>query len=253
MKGPVVLLTDFGHRDPYVGVVKGVILSLCPKAALVDLCHELPPQDVGAAAFALRAGAGYFPKGSLFVCVVDPGVGSRRRILWARTADQQFLAPDNGLLGWLKDPVIEFRSLENSGLWLPERSATFHGRDIFAPVAGRLAAGLRPERLGPRVEDVQPNPFPQPASGRTGVRGSILLVDRFGNAVTNLSLSHVACRGGIVFKGRRLPLLHHYAEARPGEPLALIGSSGYLELSVRNGDFGRRFRARPGDPVHARN
>ncbi|MBI5241996.1 MAG: SAM-dependent chlorinase/fluorinase [Elusimicrobia bacterium] len=249
---PIVLLSDFGLRDSYVGVMKGVILGFQPKAVIVDLCHELPPQDVDAAAFSLRVSTRYFPKGSLFVCVVDPGVGSRRRIIWARTAGQQFLAPDNGSLGWLKDPVLECRSLENSGLWLPELSATFHGRDIFAPVAGRLAAGLKPERLGPEAADIQDNPFPQPRSDAKGVHGSLLLIDRFGNAVTNLSPSHVASRGMVVFKGRRLPLRHHYTEVQPGEALALIGSSGYLELSIRNGDFGRACKARPGDPVHAR-
>ena len=252
MKGPIVLLTDFGHHDPYVGVMKGVILSFCPKAALVDLCHEIPPQDITAAAFTLRVSAPYFPKGSLFVCVVDPGVGSQRRILWLRTARHQFLAPDNGLLSWVQDPVAEVRSVENSGLWLPEVSATFHGRDVFAPVAGRLAAGLRPDKLGPKVEDYQSPPFPQPQCDKKGVHGRILLIDRFGNAVTNLSPSHAASCREVVCKGRRLPLLNHYAEAKPHEALALIGSSGYLELSICHGDFSRACKARPGDPVHAR-
>ena len=112
MSGPIALLTDFSLRDPYAGVMKGVILSFCPKAAIVDLCHEIGPQDVGAAAFALRVSVPYFPKGTLFVCVVDPGVGSQRRILWARTAKHRFLAPDNGLLSWVKDPFLEISSVE---------------------------------------------------------------------------------------------------------------------------------------------
>jgi len=250
--GPIVLLSDFGHHDPYVGVMKGVILSFCPKAAIVDLGHELPPQDVTAAAFTLRVSAPYFPKGSLFVCVVDPGVGSQRRILWARTARHQFLAPDNGLLSWVQEPFIEVRSVENRRLWLPQVSATFHGRDIFAPVAGRLGAGLKPRELGPQAADFQRLPFPEPSLDRRGVRGSILMIDRFGNAITNLRPEHLAFASSVACKGRCLPLRRHYAEAKTKEPLALIGSSGYLELSIRNGDFSRAFQARPGDQVHAR-
>ncbi|MCX5796624.1 MAG: SAM-dependent chlorinase/fluorinase [Elusimicrobia bacterium] len=251
--GPIVLLSDFGHHDPYVGVMKGVILSFCPKAVIVDLCHEIPPQDVKTAAFWLRVSVPYFPKGSLFVCVVDPGVGSQRRILCARTARHQFLAPDNGLLSWVKDPLVEIRSVENKKLWLPTVSATFHGRDIFAPVAGRLAAGLKTSRLGPKVANIQRLPFPRPRRDKQGVNGEILIIDRFGNAVTNLSAKDVASSETLSFKGRRLPLRSHYAEAKPKEALALIGSSGYLELSIRNGDFSRARKARPGDQVHARN
>jgi S-adenosylmethionine hydrolase len=252
MSGPIAIMTDFGLHDAYVGVVKGVILSFCPKAAIMDLCHEIPPQDITAAAFTLRVSAPYFPKGTLFVCIVDPGVGSKRRILWARTAKHQFLAPDNGLLSWITDPFLEVRCVQNSGLWLPEISATFHGRDVFAPTAGRLAAGLRPQRLGPKIKDFQNMPFPQPQSDQEGVHGKILLIDRFGNAVTNLAPSHVASCQGVIFKGHRLPMRNHYAEAKPKEALALIGSSGYLELSIRNGDFSRAFQARPGNQVHAR-
>jgi S-adenosylmethionine hydrolase len=246
-------MTDFGLDDAYVGVVKGVILSFRPQAVIVDLCHEIPPQDIMAAAFNLRVSAPYFPKGTLFVCVVDPGVGSQRRILWARTAKHQFLVPDNGLLSWVQEPFKEIRSVENRSLWLPEISATFHGRDIFAPVAGRLAAGLKPRELGPKAADFQRLPFPEPRPERRGVRGEILIIDRFGNAVTNLLPKHIASCRSVSCKGRRLPLRNHYAKARPTEPLALIGSSGWLELSIRNGNFSRAFQARPGDQVHARN
>ena len=249
---PIALLTDFGRQDPYVGVMKGVVLSFCPQAVIVDLCHEVPPQDVDAAAFFLRASAPYFPQGTLFVCVVDPGVGSGRRILWARTARHRFLAPDNGLLGWLKAPLLEVRSVEDRGLFLPEVSATFHGRDIFAPVAGRLAQGLPPGRLGPRIQVYERRPFPVPRKSARGVSGRILLVDRFGSAVTNLAAEHLGSAKFVSFKGRRLPLRSHYAQAKPLEPLAIIGSSGCLELALRGGDFSRAFKARPGDEVHAR-
>jgi S-adenosylmethionine hydrolase len=232
--------------------MKGVLLSYCPKAVVVDLCHEIPPQEVAAAAFTLRASVAYFPKGSLFVCVVDPGVGSRRRILWARTARHQFLAPDNGLLSWVETPFAEIRSVENRKSWRPQVSATFHGRDIFAPAAGRLAAGLRPSALGPTIADFRRLPLPEPRRDKRGARGEILWIDRFGNAITNIpSRQAVSCRWALC-RGRRLPLRRHYAEAEPGRPLALIGSSGFLELSIRNGDFSRACKARPGDIVHAR-
>ena len=251
MSAPIAILTDFGQHDAYVGVMKGVILSFCPAAVIVDLCHEIPPQEVTAAAFALRASAAYFPKGTVFVCVVDPGVGSQRRILWARTARHQFLAPDNGLLSWVPTPFREIRALENSKLWLSAVSATFQGRDIFAPVAGRLAAGLKPSALGPRITDFQRRPFPQPRCDKKGVRGEILVVDRFGNAATNLLPEHLKSCRYVFCKGRRLPLRRHYAQAQPKEPLALIGSTGFLELSIRNGDFCRAFKAGPGDIVNA--
>ena len=252
MNSPIVLLTDFGLRDPYAGIVKGVILSKAPKAAIVDLCHELPPRDARAAAFMLRVSVPYFPKGSLFVCVVDPGVGSSRRILWARTKKHQFLAPDNGLLSWLEDPVLELRSVQNEALFLPRVSATFHGRDVFAPVAGRLAAGLSPSRLGPAAREMVQCPWPAPERRGESARGEVLWVDRFGNAVTNLTSKEVAPTARIVFKGRSLGRVRgHYAQAGKGEALALFGSSGHVELSIRDGDFAARFKARLGDPVES--
>jgi S-adenosylmethionine hydrolase len=136
---------------------------------------------------------------------------------------------------------------------LPQASATFHGRDIFAPAAGRLAAGLKPTLLGPKVADLQRLPFPQPRRGKRDTKGEILVIDHFGNAITNLTAEHAASCRTVSCKGRRLPLRRHYAEAEPKEALALIGSSGQIELSIRNGDFSRAAKARPGDQVHARN
>lgn len=248
-----MLLTDFGQRDPYVGVMKGVILARAPKAAVVDLCHEIRPQDVRGAAFALRISVPYFPKGSLFVAVVDPGVGSGRRILWARTKNHQFLAPDNGLLSWLEGPILELRSVENSALFLPRVSATFHGRDIFAPVAARLSRGLAPKRLGPAVSDYVRIPLSVPGRTAAGVRGEVLWIDRFGNAVTNLRREHAKDSGRVLFRGRPVAVCGHYAQAPAGRPLALIGSSGFLELSIRGGDFAERHKARPGDKIEYRN
>jgi S-adenosylmethionine hydrolase len=254
VKPPIVLLTDFGGQDPYVGVMKGVILAHAPGAQLVDLCHEVPPQDVRGAAFQLMVTASFFPKGTLFVAVVDPGVGSRRRILWARTARHQFLAPDNGVLSWLEDAesVLEIREVTNRKLWLPVVSSTFHGRDVFAPVAGRLHQGLEPRLLGPQVRVIVRLPFPGVTRGRGGTRGEILSFDRFGNAITNLRRGDVKNGSRITFRGRALPRAAHYGEAARGKPAAVIGSAGFLELSVREGDFRGRYKAKVGDPVESR-
>lgn len=237
-------MTDFGLKDSFVGVMKGVLAVRARKARAIDLTHDLPPQDVSCAALTLMTAVPYFPRSSLFVSVVDPGVGSKRRILWARTKSHSFLAPDNGLLSWIPEPVLEFRSVENRSLFLPNVSGTFHGRDIFAPVAAALWRGLSPSKLGPEISD--PVTLPWPSEGR------IMAFDRFGNAVTSIRASSVG-RGDIRHGSRSLgPLRTHYAEVPEGRPLAVAGSSGLVELSVRGGDYSARTRARIGDPVHVR-
>lgn len=253
--GPVVLLTDFGHRDPFVGVMKGVILSRAPKASIVDLCHEIPPQDVSAAALALRTSVGYFPPGSIFVAVVDPGVGSKRRVLWARSRNKQFVGPDNGIFSWLNgdEKIIETRSVVNDNYFASDVSTTFHGRDIFAPLAAALSKTLSPSKLGPVIDDPVVLPWPSPKRAKSSVEGVILSFDRFGNAVTNLPSAEVPPGARLVHKGRDLgPLRAHYAEVPPGRPLAVAGSAGLVELSRRDGDYAATTRARKGDHVHVR-
>ncbi len=253
--GPAVLLTDFGLRDPYAGIVKGVILAHAPKADIVDLGHELDPQDLRGAALALRAAAPFFPERALFVVVVDPGVGSPRRILWARSRSRQYLVPDNGVLSWLdKDeaPVV-WRAVRNPAWFLPAASSVFHGRDRFAPVAAALLNGVSPAALGPRIHDPVRLPWPEPKASRTGLSGEILSFDRFGNAVTSIPSSRVPSGARVFHRGRGLgPLRSFYAEVPRGRVLAVAGSSGLVELSTREGDYRARTRARPGDPVHVR-
>ncbi|MBI5630958.1 MAG: SAM-dependent chlorinase/fluorinase [Elusimicrobia bacterium] len=250
MAAPIVLLTDFGARDSYAGIMKGVIASLSPRALVIDLCHEIPAQDVRAAAFQLRAGAPYFPKNAIFLCVVDPGVGSARKIIWARTAEHQFLAPDNGLLSWLESPILEIRELSNPKLWLSQVSATFQGRDILAPAAGHLSRGGKPAALGPRTAEMRRIPFPRALAASGRVKGEILCVDHFGNAVTNISRAELPHAWPIQFRGRHVGAIRsHYASVPAGASLALFGSSGFLELSVRQGSFAREFKASVGDPV----
>lgn len=240
MDKSIALLTDFGHRDPFVGVMKGVIASRAPNARVIDLCHDIAPGDIPAAALALRASVPYFPKGTLFVTVVDPGVGSRRRVVFARTKQHGFLAPDNGVLSWVPDKLVECHAVTNHSLFLSPVSGTFHGRDIFAPVAAALIRSSKPPFLGPRISDVLKAPWPS---------DRLISFDRFGNAVT--SIPSKATRS-ILYKGRRYAVQSHYAAVPSGKPLAVAGSAGLVELSVRDGDFRARFKARPGDPVHAR-
>lgn len=252
MPPPVALLTDFGSRDPYVGMMKGVILSRAPAARIIDLCHEIPPQDVATAAFHLMTSAPYFPDDTLFVVVVDPGVGSDRRVLWARGERHQFLFPDNGVLGYLetREHLREAREVSNPELRLPKPSSTFHGRDIFSPAAGALAAGARPESLGPAAAGWKSLMLPRAERLGGRWRGRIIHIDHFGNAVTNLQAEHLRPGSRVRFGRQSLgPARRFYAEVPEGKPLALIGSSGFLELSLRGGDFARRRRARPGDPV----
>jgi len=253
---PIVLLTDFGLEDPFVGIMKGVILARAPKAALVDLSHGIAPQDVAGAARTLRTSAAYFPVGAVFVAVVDPGVGSARRILWARSRRHQFLAPDNGVLSWLDgdDALLETRSVESEKYFLRPASATFHGRDKFAPLAAALSCGLAAAGLGPRIADAVRLDWPEPTASSAALRGVVLGFDRFGNALTNLPSARVPRGARLTHRGRDLgPLRAHYAEVPRGRPLAVAGSAGLVELSAREDDFRARFRAKPGDPVHVRN
>jgi S-adenosylmethionine hydrolase len=256
----VTLLTDFGQGDPFVGIMKGVILSRCPAVAIVDLCHEVPPQHILAGAFLLHTATPFFPPGTIHVAVVDPGVGSSRRALAARLGGQVFVAPDNGLLSYALEgaPVETVRVITARNLCLPEVSATFHGRDVFASVAGYLAGGLPLEQVGPELADPVRLPIPRPRV-EAGVRatGEVLWIDRFGNCITTIS-QHVL---GLLLAGaqgearvfvRDRPVgsvLTYFAEAGRGEPGALIGSTGHLELYMAQGNLAAAWGIAPGDPV----
>lgn len=255
----ISLLTDFGTADAYAGVMHGVIAGIAPWVRVVDLTHEVAPQDVTGAAFLLDTAAPYFPPGTIHVCVVDPGVGSSRRILCVTTARATFLAPDNGLLTRVLDREgagAVVRSVENRALFLPEVSRTFHGRDVFAPVAARLATGLDPAEVGPVVHDPVRLPLPPDrrlAAGR--VVGEVVHVDRFGNLVTNLltaglGRSVAAARvGGTDVPG---PVSDTYAERPEGAVLLITGSTGHLEVSVRGGSARERLGVGRGAAVEVR-
>ena len=248
-QAPVVtLLTDFGLRDPYVGVMKGVILSICPAARIVDLCHDVPPQDIATASRALTANARYFPEGTIFVAIVDPGVGSDRAAVALRADDRFFLGPDNGLLA-----ALDFEKavrIQNKAVMLNPVSKTFHGRDVFAPAAAHLARGVKLDYLGPPLERLEELELPEPRLTRAGLVGEVVWIDRFGNLVTNLPAERFK-EGAAVRLGRRWigKVMTTYASVKPGELTAVIGSSGTLEIAVRDGDAHSATGASIGAPV----
>lgn len=248
----VVFLTDFGLRDHYVGVMKGVVLSLSPEVVPVDLSHEVAPQDVAEGAYLLGAAYQYFPEGTIFVAVVDPGVGTERRGLCVVAEGRFFVGPDNGLFTLVYDRAREFSAyeLQDESYFLPETSTTFHGRDVFAPVAAHLARGVAPSEFGPLVVDPVRLPWPRVQIGPKEIRGTVIHVDRFGNLITNITVEDLQGKPvkAVHFAGHCLPFKRTYAEVEPGEPLALIGSDGLLELAVSMGSaaavFGREGEVR---------
>ena len=241
----VTLTTDFGARDYYVGAVKGVILSIAPDAHLVDLTHEIPPQDVLAGAFVLRHAAREFPPGTVHLAVVDPGVGSSRRSLAARGRDQYWVGPDNGLFSFAFDtPGSEVRTIDAPVLTGARRSATFHGRDLFAPIAAHLSRGLSLSAVGPPVTDPVQLEGLTPQRCGERIEGQILHVDRFGNLVTSISAADLAgwedrLRIHLSPDCRLERLCRTYADVPPGELLARIGSADLLEISVNGGSAAR--------------
>ncbi len=229
VSGLVCLLTDFGLRDPYVGIMKGVIKQHHLAADLVDLCHEVPAQNLLLGGMFLRAAVGRFPRGSIHLAVVDPGVGTSRRILALCAHDCIWLAPDNGLLQPMFCPEMELRAVDLQALALKPESQTFHGRDLFAPLAGMLARGRYGFRaLGPKVND----PVSLPATEHSGPR--VIHVDHFGNLITNVTAQEIQEQqfGSVLIAGRKLPLSTLYQGTPVGEALALINSYGLLEIAV---------------------
>lgn len=238
----VTLLTDFGTADGYVAAMKGVLRRIAPGAALDDAGHDLPQGDVLRAAWALSRYWDRYPVGSVHLVVVDPGVGTERRAL-AVEADERFLVvPDNGVVSRVLDGAEEWRAVETveEAYLASDRSSTFHGRDVFAPVAAHLALGVDLEELGPPVTDPVIFHEPVPTREDDRIRGRIVVVDRFGNLVSNIPAEAVAPGDRVEVAGRRLVLEETYASVDPGEPLALVNSAGRLEIAVRNGSAARK-------------
>jgi len=253
----VTLTTDFGTRDPWVGIMKGVILDICPEARLVDLSHDIAPQDVLEGALCLEAAADFFPAGTIHLAVVDPGVGSSRRPLALRAAGRCYVGPDNGLFTLVieRAGAVEAVELTAREYRLPAVSRTFHGRDLFAPAAAHLASGVPLGRLGPAVTD--PVRLALPPARREGglIVGQVIGVDRFGNFLTSVTeedLTSLEGPQGLVVEigGIRVGApLAAYADARAGEPGAIVGSTGRLEIYVRGGSAQSTLALGRGTPV----
>jgi hypothetical protein len=250
----ITLTTDFGLADGYAAAMKGVILSRAPRATVVDLSHEIAPFDVHHAAFVLRQAAPYFPPGVVHVCVVDPGVGGPRRGLAIAAQRQLFVGPDNGVFTPFLNEAARVFELTNPDLWLPQAGATFHGRDLFAPTAVHLAQGLPPADCGPPVTDAVRLPAWEVRREGDAFVAAVVHVDRFGNAITGLTSERLAELGADSLRaqlptGEVVPLRRAYADVLPGEPLTLVGSSGLLEIAVREGSAAQRFGLTRGAPI----
>ncbi|MCC6763345.1 MAG: SAM-dependent chlorinase/fluorinase [Deltaproteobacteria bacterium] len=253
----VTLTSDFGTRDAFVGIMKGVILRTAPAARLVDLTHDVPPQNVLAGAYALAGAARWFPRGTIHVAVVDPGVGARRRALLVETTNAWFVGPDNGLLS-LAAPAAAVRrvfDVSRSPVRLRPVSRTFHGRDVFAPVAAALAAGVDPRTLGTPLRAIARLRTPAPRRHGGKLVGTVLWADGFGNLATNVGRAHLARaaflgrRLSITIEGHVLPFRPSYASVPAGRALALVNSSDVLEIAVNRGSAAERFDVRPGTTV----
>lgn len=253
----ITLTTDFGTGSPYVGQIKGVILSIHPMAVLVDVTHSIAPQDVRQGALVLEDVTPRFPVGSIHVAVVDPGVGTDRRILAAEIGRRYYVAPDNGLLGRLlvSDPAARVVALTKPEFWLPDVSATFHGRDVLAPVAAHLSLGTALDDVGEACDQPVQLSWPQVAVEKQRLLGEVIAIDTFGNLITNIPPDVLAAAGApdaatVQCGGRTISgIVAAYGQRRPGTLVALAGSSHRLEIAVVNGNAAVELRAGVGDAV----
>jgi len=257
MSQTIALLTDFGLQDNYAGIMKGVILKINPRVQLVDITHQIGPQNILQGALALKTAYSYFPEKTIFVCVVDPGVGSRRRALIVQTQRYTFLAPDNGLL----DPTLKIEkpkaicTITNDRYFLKPVSQTFHGRDVFAPAAAYLSKGISPKNMGSVIQKILSLDLPAPRLDRSHqtITGTILDIDHFGNLITNIEKHHLSLfKKSFRIKIKRKVIrrtVSAYSESKAGEVFAIFGSKGYLEIFVNRGSAAGVLKVRRGEPI----
>ena len=256
----VTLLSDFGLKDPYVAEMKAIILSIHPQARIVDITHEIEKFNIRMGAFVLASATPYFPAGTIHVAVVDPGVGTKRRPIIVETKRSYYVGPDNGLLmlAAQKEGIGYVYHVNNPQYMLPRVSRTFHGRDIFAPAAAHLAKGSPPSEFGPEIQDYTLPEFAKPHVRKGELLGEVLHIDDFGNVVSNISeedLEKMGIREGcslrVKLDGKTLTLkfCSAYGEVAAKTPLAIIGSSDFLEISINQGTASRTFKAKIGDPI----
>lgn len=253
----ITLLTDFGQQDGFVGTMKGVILNICPEATLVDLSHDISPQNIEEAAFVLRNAYAYFPAGTVHVVVVDPGVGSDRQAIIAKTSEFTFVGPDNGVFSYIYRLTSDVRvtAITNRTYMLAELSRTFHGRDIFAPAAAHLANGVKTEVFGTQWLDFVKGHVPEPAVHGDHIEGHVLHIDRFGNIITNITEATFTA-----MTSQKVYSIHlgactfdrvcaSYADVVVGQPLAILSSAGLLEVAVNSGHAAGQLGVERGDTV----
>ena len=254
MRPIISLLTDFGLIDSYVGEVKAVISTICPDAEIIDITHDVRKFDIRTGAFLLASAAPYFPKGTVHLAVVDPGVGGKRRPIAVETARARFVGPDNGLLipAAEKENIVHVFELTNRSLMLETISSTFHGRDVFAPVAARLACGVRGSEFGAEISDYVKLSFGEPKIANRHITCEIIHVDGFGNLVTNIpgqALTKLGRRLVLMIRGRRVPakFVHAYTDIEGKQVGFLVGSHGYVEFCCRESSVSRRLSLGCGD------
>jgi len=254
----ITLTTDFGLRDGFVGIMKGVIYGIAPQVKIVDITHTIAPQDIREGALTLWRAAPFFPSGTIHVYVVDPGVGTTRRPLAARLGDHYFVGPDNGLLTPLiqdaedRKKSIEFVHLDNSKYWLPKISRTFHGRDVFSPVGAHLANGVSPSELGTSFADPVRMELPRPERTDNGWIAHVTAIDVFGNLTMDLPVSALQGKTDILFRLRGAEvrgITESYGHKGPGDLIVVVDSEDYLEIAVVNGSAAQKLTAKVGDKV----
>ncbi len=241
----ITLTTDFGLRDPFVGIMKGVILGIAPDVQIVDITHEIRSYDILEAAFILDSSYRHFPAGTVHVVVVDPGVGSERRPIAASSKGHVFVAPDNGVLSFVLTPEPTAPTaaylIKNESLFYTPISRTFHGRDIFAPVAAHLSQGVPIESAGPRILDFVKKPFSRPRPQGDKLVGTVVRVDKFGNIITNLRREDLSRDFSIRVAGLSINrLCASFSDAEPGEFFVFEGSTGYIEIALNQGSASDR-------------
>jgi S-adenosylmethionine hydrolase len=249
----ITLLTDFGSADYFVGAVKGVILSANPAAIIADITHDIPPQDIEAGAFTLLAAYPTFPAGTIHVAVVDPGVGSSRRAIVVQAGKRFFVGPDNGIFAYIYDrePSHKTFQITSEKYFRHPVSSTFHGRDVFAPVAAALSKGVRPASLGALItNEVRLSNSLTPEVRKNGeVRGRIIHIDRFGNCVTNITRELLEDGSELVVGGKRIAKFREFYDGAGSEPFAIWGSAGFLEISVKGSSAAKRLGVERGQRV----
>jgi len=255
----ITLTTDFGTRDWFVGALKGVMLGIQPKAIIVDLAHDIHSGDIRGGAFSLMAGYSLFSKGTVHVAVVDPGVGSSRQAIAVQTANYFFVGPDNGALSFAlaREKIKSVHRLENEKFFLKPASRTFHGRDIFAPVAAHLSCGVAIAKFGPALSDFVRLDWPRVQVNDSRIDGEIIYVDRFGNLITNIgaeSLRPFGDKPCEVFVGKKClcPIAPFYGAVPVGRPLAVTGSTGFLEIAVNGASAAEKLRLTVGNKLTVR-